>query len=47
MTAPLLLGLVFLNGIGLALRWPVFSAIVPTSCRARSSPPRSPSTASR
>jgi MFS family permease len=29
MTAPLLLGLVFLNGIGLALRWPVFSAIVP------------------
>ena len=29
MTAPLLLALVFLNGIGLALRWPVFSAIVP------------------
>ena len=29
MNAPLLLGLVFLNGIGLALRWPVFSAIVP------------------
>ncbi|MEO8311003.1 MAG: MFS transporter [Caldimonas sp.] len=29
MTAPLLLVLVFLNGIGLALRWPVFSAIVP------------------
>src|SRR5678815_31256 len=26
---PLLLVLVFLNGIGLALRWPVFSAIVP------------------
>jgi MFS family permease len=29
MTSPLLLVLVFLNGIGLALRWPVFSAIVP------------------
>ena len=29
MNAPLLLGLVFLNGIGLAMRWPVFSAIVP------------------
>lgn len=29
MTPPLLLGLVFANGIGLALRWPVFSAIVP------------------
>jgi MFS family permease len=29
MTAPLLLALVFANGIGLALRWPVFSAIVP------------------
>ena len=29
MTAPLLLLLVFANGIGLALRWPVFSAIVP------------------
>lgn len=29
MTAPLLLILVFANGIGLALRWPVFSAIVP------------------
>jgi MFS family permease len=29
MTTPLLLVLVFLNGIGLALRWPVFSAIVP------------------
>jgi MFS family permease/quinol monooxygenase YgiN len=28
-TPPLLLGLVFFNGIGLALRWPVFSAIVP------------------
>jgi MFS family permease len=28
-TPPLLLLLVFLNGIGLALRWPVFSAIVP------------------
>ena len=26
---PRLLILVFLNGIGLALRWPVFSAIVP------------------
>lgn len=28
-TPPLLLLLVFLNGIGLALRWPVFAAIVP------------------
>ena len=29
MTPPLLLALVFANGIGLAMRWPVFSAIVP------------------
>ena len=29
MTAPLLLILTFMNGIGLALRWPVFAAIVP------------------
>jgi MFS family permease len=29
MTAPLLLALTFANGIGLALRWPVFAAIVP------------------
>ncbi len=29
MSAPLLLALTFANGIGLALRWPVFSAIVP------------------
>ncbi|MDQ7958760.1 MAG: MFS transporter [Pseudomonadota bacterium] len=29
MNAPLLLLLTFANGIGLALRWPVFSAIVP------------------
>ncbi len=29
MTPPLLLMLIFFNGIGLALRWPVFSAIVP------------------
>ncbi|MFT4195872.1 MFS transporter [Ottowia sp.] len=28
-TPPLLLMLVFLNGIGLAMRWPVFAAIVP------------------
>lgn len=28
-TPPLLLMLIFFNGIGLALRWPVFSAIVP------------------
>lgn len=28
-TAPLLLALTFLNGIGLAMRWPVFAAIVP------------------
>jgi len=29
MSAPLLLALTFANGVGLALRWPVFSAIVP------------------
>ncbi len=29
MSAPLLLALIFLNGIGLAMRWPVFAAIVP------------------
>lgn len=29
MTAPLLLSLTFANGIGLAMRWPVFAAIVP------------------
>ena len=29
MTAPLLLLLTFANGVGLALRWPVYSAIVP------------------
>lgn len=29
MTPPLLLALVFANGIGLAMRWPVFAAIVP------------------
>lgn len=29
MTPALLLGLTFLNGIGLAMRWPVFAAIVP------------------
>jgi MFS family permease len=29
MTAPLLLALTFANGVGLALRWPVFAAIVP------------------
>ena len=29
MTAPLLLVLVFANGVGLAMRWPVFAAIVP------------------
>ena len=38
MTPPLLLALVFANGIGLAMRWPVFAAIVPrhwrsTGCR--------------
>ncbi len=30
LNAPLLLALTFANGIGLALRWPVFSAIVPS-----------------
>ena len=29
LSPPLLLALVFANGVGLALRWPVFSAIVP------------------
>jgi len=29
MTGPLLLALVFANGVGLAMRWPVFAAIVP------------------
>lgn len=29
MTAPLLLALTFANGVGLAMRWPVFAAIVP------------------
>jgi MFS family permease len=29
LTAPALLGLVFANGIGLAMRWPVYSAILP------------------
>jgi MFS family permease len=29
LTANLLLGLTFVNGIGLAMRWPVFAAIVP------------------
>jgi MFS family permease len=29
LNAPLLLFLTFINGIGLAMRWPVFSAIVP------------------
>ncbi len=29
MTAPLLLALTFANGIGLAMRWPVFAAIIP------------------
>jgi MFS family permease len=30
MTPALLLALTFVNGIGMAMRWPVFSAIVPT-----------------
>jgi MFS family permease len=29
LTAPLLLALTFANGIGLAMRWPVFAAIIP------------------
>src|SRR3954470_985095 len=29
MTAPLLLALTFANGVALAMRWPVFAAIVP------------------
>jgi MFS family permease len=29
LTAPLLLALTFANGVGLAMRWPVFAAIVP------------------
>lgn len=31
MTPPLLLALVFANGVGLAMRWPVFSAVIPES----------------
>ena len=30
LSAPLLLALTFVNGIGLAMRWPVFAAIVPS-----------------
>lgn len=30
LSAPLLLGLTFLNGITMAMRWPVFAAIVPS-----------------
>ena len=33
LTAPLLLALTFSNGIGLAMRWPVFAAIVPEIVR--------------
>ncbi len=29
MSAPLLLALTFINGIGLAMRWPVFAALIP------------------
>ena len=29
LTAPLLLALTFANGVGLAMRWPVFAAIIP------------------
>jgi MFS family permease len=29
LTAPVLLGLTFANGIGMAMRWPVFAAIIP------------------
>ena len=39
LTAPLLLVLTFVNGIGLAMRWPVFAAIVPeVVARAQMSP---------
>lgn len=31
MTAPLLLVLTFLNGIGLAMRWPIYAALIPES----------------
>jgi MFS family permease len=47
MNAPLLLVLVFTNGIGLAMRWPVSPRSCPTWCPEPSSPPRSPSTAWR
>jgi MFS family permease len=33
LTAPLLLALTFANGIGMAMRWPVFAAIVPEVVR--------------
>ncbi len=38
MSAPLLLALTFGNGIGLALRWPVYSAIVPEQVPRRELP---------
>jgi MFS family permease len=39
LTAPLLLALTFVNGVGLAMRWPVFAAIVPeVVARAQLSP---------
>ena len=29
LNAPLLLALTFVNGVGLAMRWPVFAALIP------------------
>lgn len=39
MSAPLLLALTFGNGIGLALRWPVYAAIIPELVPRRELPP--------
>ncbi|OWW22939.1 arabinose ABC transporter permease [Noviherbaspirillum denitrificans] len=39
LTAPVLLGLTFANGIGMAMRWPVFAAIVPDLVPRQELPP--------
>jgi MFS family permease len=47
LTAGWLLALTFLNGVGMAMRWPVFAASCPRWCRGRSSRRPWRSTASR
>jgi MFS family permease len=47
LSAPLLLALTFANGIGLAMRLPVFAALIPGSSPAKSCRMRSRSTALR